>query len=99
MPWQRFDEAGVLGVIPQRLAQFIHGGVDAVFKVNEGIGGPEPLLDLFPRHHLAGPLEEHGENLEGSFLQLDLAAVMAQFTSSKVNFELPDPDAHSSRGG
>jgi hypothetical protein len=44
-----------------------------VFKVNEGIGRPETLADLFPRHHLAGPLEERGENLEGSLLELDLS--------------------------
>jgi len=98
-PWQRLDEPWVLGVIPQRLTQFIHGGVNAVFKINEGIGGPELLLDLFPRHNFPGPLEEHGENLEGSFLQLDLVAIMAEFTPSKVNFELPDPYAHRSRGG
>jgi hypothetical protein len=99
MPWQCLDEPWVLGVITQRLAQFIHGGVNAVFKVNEGIGGPELLLDLLPRHRLARPLEESGENLERSFLQLDLVPVVAQLTRSKVNFELPDPDAHSSRRG
>jgi hypothetical protein len=99
MAWQRLDEPWVLGVIPQRLAQFIHGGVNAVFKVNEGIGGPELLLDLFPRHHFAGPPEERGQNLEGSFLQLDLVALVAHLTRSKVNLEFPNPDARRSRGG
>jgi hypothetical protein len=66
--WQCLDETRVLGVISQRAAQFIHGSVNAVFKVNEGIGGPELLPDLFPGHHFAGPLEERGQNLEGSFL-------------------------------
>jgi hypothetical protein len=67
----------VLRVIPQRLAKLFHGGVDAVFKVNEGIGGPELLLELFPRHYFAGPLEEHSENLEGPLLELDLLAISA----------------------
>jgi hypothetical protein len=68
-----------------------------VFKVYEGIGGPEFLLDLFPRHHFAGPLEERGENLEGSFLQLDPVAVAAYFTASKVNFEPSDPETRGCR--
>jgi hypothetical protein len=66
--WQCLDEPRVLGIISQCAAEFIHGGVNAVFKVNEGIGGPELLPDLFPGHHFAGPLEESCQNLEGSFL-------------------------------
>jgi hypothetical protein len=99
MPWQRLDEPWVLSVIAQRLAQFIYGGVDAVFKVNEGTGGPELLLDLFSRHYFAGPPEERGEKLKGSFLQFDFVALVAHFTGSKVNFELPDSDTCWSRGG
>jgi hypothetical protein len=71
IPWQRLDEAGVLDVVAQGLAQFIHGSVNAVFKVYERIGGPEFLLDLFARHDFARPLKERGENLEGPLLQLD----------------------------
>jgi len=99
MPWQRLDEPWVLRVIPQRLAQFFHGGVNAVFKINEGIGGPEFLLELVPCHHFAGSLEEQGENLEGPLLELDLLAISAEFPSSKINFELSDPDAPRSRDG
>jgi hypothetical protein len=77
MAWQRYDEPWVLGIIPQRLAQFLHGSVNAVFKVNEGIGGPKLLPELFPCHHFTGPLEEHGEDLEGAFLKLDLLAISA----------------------
>jgi hypothetical protein len=87
---QCFYKPRVLGVVPQCLAQFIHGSVNAVFKVNEGIGGPEFLLDLFPRHHFTVLLKERGENLEGSLLQLDLIAVAPQFTTSKVNLEVSD---------
>jgi hypothetical protein len=39
IPWQSLDEPGVLDVVAQGLAQFIHGRVNAVFEVNEGIGG------------------------------------------------------------
>jgi hypothetical protein len=65
---QRLDEPRILGLISQRDAQFIHRSVNAVFKVNEGIDWPELLLDLFPGHHFAGPLEKRSQNLEGAFL-------------------------------
>jgi hypothetical protein len=98
IPGQCFYKPRVLGVIPQCLAQFIHGSVNAVFKINEGIGGPEFLLDLFPRHHLAGLLEERGENLERSLLELDFVAVSPHFTASKVYFKLSDAEARNCCG-
>jgi hypothetical protein len=64
-----------------------------VFKVNEGIGGPEILANLFPRHHFAWPLEERSENLEGSLLEPDFVAVASHFTASKIYFELSDTQA------
>jgi hypothetical protein len=66
-----------------------------VFKVNEGIGRPETLADLFSRHHLAGPLEERGENLERSLLELDFVAIAPHFTASKVYFKLSDAEARN----
>jgi hypothetical protein len=65
-----------------------------VFKVNEGIGGPEILADLVPRHHLPGPLEERGEDLKGALLKPDLVAVESHLTASKIDFELSDPEAY-----
>jgi hypothetical protein len=69
-----------------------------VFEVNEGIGRPETLADLFPRHHLAGSLEERGENLEGSLLELDFVAVAPHLTASKVYFKLSDAEARNCCG-
>jgi hypothetical protein len=93
-PWQGLDEPWILGVIPECLAQFFHSSINAVFKIYEGIGGPELLLNLLPRHHFAGPLDERGKNLEGSFLELYLLAPVPHFTASEVNFEFFDPNAH-----
>ena len=69
-----------------------------MFKVNEGIGRPETLADLFPRHHLAGSQEERGENLEGSLLELDFVAVAPHLTASKVYFKLSDAEARNCCG-
>ena len=60
MSWQRLDEPWILGVVPQRFPQFFHCSINAVFKIYEGIGGPEFLPDLFPRYHFAGSLDERG---------------------------------------
>jgi len=46
--WQRRDEPWILGVVPQCLAQFFHSSINAVFKVYEGIGGPEFLPGSLP---------------------------------------------------
>jgi hypothetical protein len=98
VPGQCLDVSRVLDVIAQRLAQLIHSGVNAVFEVNESIGGPESLPDLFPGDHFAGALKERCENLERPFLKLDLDVVMPQFTATKVSFEVPDPEARGCRG-
>jgi hypothetical protein len=98
MSWQSLYEPWVLRIIPQRLAKFFHGGVNAMFEINEGISGPEFLLEVFPGHYFARTLEEHGENLEGPLLELDLLATSAQFPPSKINFELSNPDAPRSTG-
>jgi hypothetical protein len=65
MPWQCLNELRVLGVITQGPAQFLDGSVSTVFKVNEGVGRPELLLELLPRYHFTRPVKEDGENLEG----------------------------------
>jgi hypothetical protein len=69
-----------------------------VLKVYEGIGWPKLLPDLFPRYHVAGPLDERSKNLEGSILKLYLVAVASHLTASKVNFELSDPEARGCCG-
>jgi hypothetical protein len=45
-----------------------------------------------------GPLEERGENLEGSLLELDFVAVAPHFTASKVYFKLSDTEARNCYG-
>ena len=93
-PWQGLDEPWILGVIPKCLAQFFHSRINAVFKIYEGVGGPELLLNLLPRHHFAGPLDERSKNLERPFLKLYLLASVPHLTASEINFEFSDPDAH-----
>jgi hypothetical protein len=95
---QRCNESRILGVVPQRLPQFLHSSVNAVFKVHEGIGWPDFLPDLFPRQHFAGSLDERRQYLEGPLLELYFVTVEPHFTASKINFELSDPESRRSCG-
>ena len=87
VPGQRFDEARRRRVIPQSLAQSFDGTVDAVLEINEGILRPELLSDLFAGHQLARTLQQHGQDLEGLTVQLDLQSVLAQFSCTEIDFE------------
>src|SRR2546423_752956 len=63
-PGQSLNEARVIGVVAQRFAQLVDRPVETALEIHEGVGGPEFLLDLFPGHHLAGPVQQNGQNLK-----------------------------------
>ena len=44
--------------------------IQAVIEVNEPIGGPEPLAQLFSSHDFSGSLPEGNQQLKGLLLQL-----------------------------
>jgi hypothetical protein len=46
-PRQSLDEARLLGIVPQRLAQFLDGRVDAVVEIDKGASRPKPALQFF----------------------------------------------------
>ena len=53
-PGQRFDICGSSGGVAELFAQLVYGGVEAVFKVAEAVGGPELLLQFLTGDQLAG---------------------------------------------
>ena len=83
----RFDEAGTLGGVPERITDLVDRLVEPMAKIHEGICGPQPLLKVFAPDDLAGVLEQHRQDLEGLLLKPDLQAALAQFASTKVNLE------------
>ncbi len=50
------NKVRVLGGIAKSVAKFIDGDIHAVVEVHKGVVRPQPLLQLFPRHQLAGTL-------------------------------------------
>jgi len=51
---ESFDEARVVGFVGEGVAEFVDGGVEAVFEIDEGIFGPEALLELLAGDDEAG---------------------------------------------
>jgi hypothetical protein len=87
------DVDGRVGDVAQGVAEFHHGGVEAVVKVDERVGGPEDPTEVFAADELAGVLEEIGKHPEGLLADTDRNAVAPQFEIARVDFkdaETPD---------
>src|SRR5207247_3958121 len=75
----RLDEARVLGGIFEGLAQPVNRLVQAAIEIDKGVGAPQLLLQFLTGHRLSGSLEQHGQDLKGLILELDLEALLPQF--------------------
>ena len=51
--------------------------VQAVIEVDKGIGRPQLLANFFPGNHVARPLEQQRQYLEGLFLESYAPAAFA----------------------
>ena len=63
-----FDEARVVGFVGKGVAEFVYGGVEAVFEVDEGVFRPKAFLELLAGDDEAGVFKKDGEDLEGAIL-------------------------------
>jgi hypothetical protein len=48
------NESRILRGVSQGLAKSLHSGVYTMLEVDESIGRPKLLSELFPAHHFAG---------------------------------------------
>jgi len=83
---KRLDKAGVVGFVGKGVAEFVYGGVQAVFEIDKGVFGPEALLDLLAGDDQAGLFQEDGEDLEGAILDFEANAGFAEFAREQVSF-------------
>jgi hypothetical protein len=90
------DVNGRVGDVAQGVAQFHHGGVEAVVEVDEGIGGPEDATEVFAADELAGMLEEIDKHPEGLLADTDGNAVAPQLEIASV--DLKDTETPDLRG-
>ena len=61
-------------------------------EIDEGVGRPELLLQLLPGDHIAGTLQQHGQNLEGLLLEFDPQPVPAQLAGVQVGLKGAEAD-------
>jgi hypothetical protein len=66
--------------------------VDTVVEIDEGVGGPYPLLQLLTGYQLSGLFQEDLKDSEGLFLQADFCPITTQFSRVLVQFELSEPN-------
>ena len=82
----------MVGVVPQGFAQPVHGLVQAAIEIDDNIGRPKTLLQLFARHDLAWTLDEGNQYLKGLLLEFDAHTLLAQLTRSEVDLEDTETD-------
>jgi hypothetical protein len=68
-----------------------------MLEVDVDVSGPEPLLQFFACHHIAGVLQEHRQHLDRLALQLNAQPVFAQLTAVKIELECPETDTPARR--
>ena len=81
------DESRSVGGVAQYLSQARDGVVEAVVKVNKGIGWPDLGVQLFAGHQIATASEQNLEYLQGLTLQTELNAVLLEFTSAYIQLK------------
>jgi len=88
----RLDESWSGSRISERFSNLVDGRIESAVKLDKCVSGPQPLLQFFARDHLAGILEQQGQDAERLFLQRDLQAVLPEFPGFDVHLEGPEPD-------
>jgi tRNA pseudouridine-54 N-methylase len=86
-PRHCFDILRTLGRIIERLTESGNGAIQSVIEVHERVGGPELLLQLLARHHIARALQQRGQDLKGLLLQPNPLAIFAQISGAKIDLE------------
>ncbi len=68
--------------------------VQPVLELDVDLGGPDPFLQLFPRHDVTGVLEEKGESAERAPRKPQQSAFFSKLLRSGVELERAEPVSH-----
>jgi hypothetical protein len=86
------DEAGVIAIVPERLADFADSTVDTVVGVEVDIRSPDSFDDLVAGDKLPGMLGEKEKQLQRNAFQLDRASGATKFVRSGIKLEVAKSD-------
>jgi len=82
-----FDETRAGGRVAERFANLVYSRIQAVIEVDEGVGGPDFLAQVFTRNDTSSVFEQGGENLKGLLLQPEAPAILTKFPGSQINLK------------
>jgi hypothetical protein len=77
-----------VGAIAESGANLVDGEVDASLEVDEGVGVPDALSDLFAGNSLTGALRQHDEQGELFRLESHAAPAIAELSIGSVDLEI-----------
>ena len=63
LPRQCFYVAGLVCLIREDLAEFVHGLVKAQLEIRRRFARPKPVLEVFAGYNFAGTFQQHGQDL------------------------------------
>jgi hypothetical protein len=86
-PGHGLDEARIACGIAEGVSQAADRRIEAVIKIDESIGRPEPAAQLFASNDFSGLFKKLGEDLEGLLLQPDFQTLTPQLAGAQVKFE------------
>jgi hypothetical protein len=87
-PGDRLHEARLLGVVPERLADFPNSSVDAVVRIEENVLTPDSLDDLIAGNKLLVVVKQEQEDLQRNAFELQRTPSTAQLKRSQVELEV-----------
>jgi hypothetical protein len=82
-----FDVAGVAAGVAEGLAQLVHGAVQAMVEVDEGVRLPELAAQFVARHQVAAPGDQADEDIDRAAAQADLQPLAAQLARRGIELE------------
>jgi hypothetical protein len=63
-----------------------------VVEVYKGIGWPNAAPQLFPRHQLAGTLQQDRQDFEGTFLDLNPSTILVELAGMQICLKVGELD-------
>src|SRR5438270_5274302 len=80
---QGFNKSRIVCRIPQRLANFVHRGIQSMLEIDEGISRPKALSQLLSRDQLARVRKKRSKNLKWLFLEFEAMPLPASFSAAQ----------------
>jgi hypothetical protein len=90
-PRERLDVARTGRRISQGFPQLVHGRIQAVIEIHEGVSGPQFLAHLLASDQVTAALQQEDEHLKRLFLEPKLRAVLAKLSGRVVELKHSEP--------